>query len=80
MADHVTMPCGWGCGAQLTRREAGAHFRACPRRPTGKQAKESPDSPRREAELLIARAREIRRRNEAAAQSDPMRKRKPHAV
>jgi hypothetical protein len=29
----VTMPCGWGCGANLTAREARPHFAKCPKRP-----------------------------------------------
>jgi hypothetical protein len=27
------MPCGWGCGANLTASTMRAHFTACPRRP-----------------------------------------------
>jgi len=29
----VEMPCGWGCGAQLTAAEIRTHFTSCPRRP-----------------------------------------------
>jgi hypothetical protein len=34
----VEMPCGWGCGTQLTAREMRKHFTTCPRRPTAMQA------------------------------------------
>jgi hypothetical protein len=27
------MPCGWGCGANLSAREISKHFTACPKRP-----------------------------------------------
>lgn len=29
----VRMPCGWGCGANLTAREIRTHFTICPKRP-----------------------------------------------
>lgn len=32
MAQHVTMPCGWGCGAVLTSRQIREHFAVCPNR------------------------------------------------
>ena len=28
------MPCGWGCGAELTGQEMRPHFTRCPNRPT----------------------------------------------
>lgn len=27
------MPCGWGCGAELTAREMRKHFTECPLKP-----------------------------------------------
>lgn len=29
----VEMPCGWGCGANLTAREMRNHFTTCPNKP-----------------------------------------------
>ncbi len=33
----VTMPCGWGCGADLTAREMRSHFVLCAKRPGGRR-------------------------------------------
>lgn len=33
MAKRVTMPCGWGCGLNLTARSLRNHFTHCPKRP-----------------------------------------------
>ena len=31
------MPCGWGCGAQLTAVEIREHFTSCPCRPSPRE-------------------------------------------
>lgn len=38
MGKHITMPCGWGCGAQLTARSVREHFTNCPMRSTAETA------------------------------------------
>jgi hypothetical protein len=42
------MPCGWGCGAQLTGRNMRAHFTICPKRPAA-----SGDMERRRGTLKV---------------------------
>ena len=62
----VTMPCGWGCGEQLTARTIRGHFTSCAARPGKDPDRPEPrgslkrESPASIAAALIARAKQIR--------------------
>jgi hypothetical protein len=66
------MPCGWGCGANLTAVQIREHFTNCPRRPTDSTAAVSvriePPDPETRAFLKNLRKEITRRRKENHAQ------------